>query len=237
MQLVVHDLFTDAVDPEGNLGDQNHVRRPGDAAVERDPARITSHYLDHHHPLMGAGGGVQFIDRLRRCGHRRVEAEGDDRAGQVVIDRLGHAHHRHPHPGEAVGDTQGAVAADGDQDVQAQAPEVAEDPCGDIPNLGLADGVLDRHRERIPLVRRAEDRAAQRDDACHFLRRQPGDLIGIQQAVITGMDAVNLPAAAVGCHRHGIDDGVESGCIPAAGIDRDLQTFIHCSLLIFVAEI
>jgi hypothetical protein len=114
-------------------------------------------------------------------GHRRVETEGDHRAGQVVVDRLGDADHGHPHFGEAMGVPQRAVVADGDHDIHAEAFEIGQDPCRDVTIFRIAGGVLDRHVEGVALVGRSDDRAAPGDDPRHPLRRQAGDLVGVQK--------------------------------------------------------
>ena len=108
------------------------MRVAGDAGVHRDPARVASHHLDDHDPLVRFGGGVQPVDRLGGHGDGRVEAERRLRTRQVVVDRLGDADDRHPLLQEAAGDPERAVAADRDQGVAAVLLEAPHDVVGDV---------------------------------------------------------------------------------------------------------
>ena len=87
------DQLADLVDVERPLGDQDHVAAAGDPRVERDPAGVAAHHLDHHHPVVGLGRRVQAVDRLGRDLQRGVEAEGDVGGADVVVDRLRHPEH------------------------------------------------------------------------------------------------------------------------------------------------
>jgi len=41
----------DRLVPELDLGNQDHLPSAGQARLQRDPAGIASHHLDHHHPM------------------------------------------------------------------------------------------------------------------------------------------------------------------------------------------
>ena len=64
-------------DVERHLGDQHHRGAAGDARPHRDVAGVAAHDLDHDHPVVRLGGGVEPIDRGGRDVHRGVEPEGD----------------------------------------------------------------------------------------------------------------------------------------------------------------
>ena len=70
---------------------------------------------------MALGGRVEAVDRLRRDLDGGVEAEGAVGAGEVVVDGLGDADDRQL-PRQLVGGVERAVAADGDEAVEASAP-------------------------------------------------------------------------------------------------------------------
>ena len=70
------DLLAGVLDRDRVLGDQDHVGAAGDAADDRDPARVPAHHLEHHHAVVRLGGGVQPVDRLGADVDRGVEAEG-----------------------------------------------------------------------------------------------------------------------------------------------------------------
>ena len=78
----------DFLDVEGPLRDQDHVGAAGDAGMQGDPAGVTAHHLDDHHPVVRLRGGVEAVDGLGRDLEPGVESERDVRRGQVVVDRL-----------------------------------------------------------------------------------------------------------------------------------------------------
>src|SRR5712691_1774381 len=47
-----------------DLRNQNDVRAAGDAAMQRDPAGMATHYLDDHDALVTGRRGVQSIKRI-----------------------------------------------------------------------------------------------------------------------------------------------------------------------------
>ena len=86
--------FGDAFMGEGDFRDQDDVGAAGDAAVERDPAGVAAHDLQHHDALVAVGGGVQPVEGVHHRGDGRIEAEGHGRGLKVVVDGLGHADDR-----------------------------------------------------------------------------------------------------------------------------------------------
>ena len=73
----------DLLDVERLLGDQHRRSAPpAMPGVQRDPAGVPAHHLDHEDPVVGLGGGVQPVDRLDRDVDRGVEAEGEVGAGR-----------------------------------------------------------------------------------------------------------------------------------------------------------
>ena len=117
----------DVLDVEGLLGDQHHAGAAGDAGVQRDPAGVAAHHLDDQHAVVRLGGRVQAVDRLGGDVDRGVEAEREVGAGQVVVDRLGHADDVDAEVGELGRHAERVLAADRDQRVDAVAGEVVLD--------------------------------------------------------------------------------------------------------------
>ncbi len=231
VQFIVHQLVADLFDIERYLRNQDHVRVPRDAAVQGDKAGIAPHHLYHHDPVMGLGRRVQTVDRLGGDADRRIETEGDDGAPHVVVDGLGHADHRHAFFGEAVGDLQATVAADGHQRIEAQPAEVVHHLVRQIALFPFAGRVADRHHEGVSLIGGPQDGATDAGDAVHLLRCQVDDLIGVQQAGIATFDAVNFPLPIVGGHGDRLDDGVQARRVATAGIDADLHSLLHAAPL------
>jgi len=98
----------------GDLRKQDHVAPAGNARVERDPAGVPAHHLQHHHSLVAGRRRVEPVERVGRRGHGRIEAEGEGRAAEIVVDRLGHAHHGNAMLVELLRDAQRSVAPDTD---------------------------------------------------------------------------------------------------------------------------
>src|SRR5919206_3013446 len=73
------------------FGDEYHVGAARGPAVGRNPASVSAHHFDDHHAGVRLGGRVQTVDRLHDSVDGRVEAEGEVRAVQVVVNRLRNA--------------------------------------------------------------------------------------------------------------------------------------------------
>ena len=182
--------------------------------MQRDEAGVAPHHLQDHHAIVALGGGVQLVDGLHRRGDRGVEAEGRDRAADVVVDRLGTPTMRMPFSNRLLGDGQRPVATDGDERLDAQVARVVEQLVGAV-DLEVAPVVLE-HRigERIAAVGRAQDGAAQVGDAAHAVARHRHHLVLAQQSHVAALDAQHVPAAVEGREYRGTNDGVEARASP-----------------------
>src|SRR5581483_6628852 len=154
------DQLAGLLDVKRLLGDQDHVRSAGDAGVQGDPPRLTSHDLDHEDAVVTLRGRVQAVDRVSGDLKRCVEPEGEIRPPEVVVDRLGHAHDGDPLSVEPVRHPERVLSPDRDQAVDAVAPE----------------GLGDRFRSPLAAVavgpRTAENRFPARKDSTGRLDRQ-----------------------------------------------------------------
>ena len=204
----------DLVQVIGLLGNQDDVCTTGQAAFQRDPARIAAHRLQHHHPAMAAGRGFQPCQRLGHDGHRTVEAEGALGVHQVVVDGLGHAHHRQTQRRETVGDAHRAVATDGHQRVQPQLTDIFHHLVRDIHTVT---------GERIGEVVGAQNGAALVQDAGHRLavERTRTTLDHAHEAPFdagdTGADGLD---ERIG---HPTDHRIQTRAVAAAGQDTDMK--------------
>ncbi|CAL2072087.1 hypothetical protein GPN2_22421 [Streptomyces murinus] len=194
---------------EGPLGQADAVGAGGHAGLQRDPARVPAHDLDHHHPLVGLGGGLEAVHRLGGDAHRGVEAEGAVRGGDVVVDRLGHADDRETRVGEHPGRRQGALAADRDQRVDAELPDHVGGPLAGLP-------------QPVPLQPGgAEDGAAQGQDAADRVQVE-GPVVAVEQAPVAVLESNDL--VVVLRHRavhDRTDHGVQAGAVAACGENSD----------------
>ena len=102
----------------GNFGQKHHVRAAGKAGIQRQPARLVAHDLNHHAPPVRGGGGMDAVNHVGGDIHGGVEAEGKIRAVNIVVDGLGQADHVQPLLAEQVGRFVRAVAAQRHQTIQ-----------------------------------------------------------------------------------------------------------------------
>ena len=186
------------------MGAAGHSRRAG------DPAGVAAHHLDDDDPVVRLGGGVKTVDRVAGDLHGGIEAEGVVGAGEVVVDRLGDADHRHLVGRQAAGDPERVLAADGDQSVEAKLLHARGDERGAVAAVLVGVGAGG-----------AEDRPATRQQARNLLHPQLASLAGqdagpavaqAKEGMVTVLDALADYAA---------DDRVEAGTVAAAGENAD----------------
>ncbi len=198
----------------GNFRQQDHVGAAGDAGLQRDPTGVAPHHFDDHDALVRFRGGVQAIDRVGRERHRGVESEAAGRPDNVVVDRLRHADDGDALQVELVRDAQRAVAADHHERLQSHLVKGLDDP---IRVVDLALGVSTGYSNGIAVIGGAENGPAEAKNAGDVLRRQDARASRVEQAVEAVFETDDLdPGVESGLH-DGANNGVEAGCITAAG--------------------
>src|SRR5581483_7103601 len=177
-----------------------------------DPAGVPAHDLHDQHPLVRLGGGLQPVQGLRRHGHRGVEAEGDVRDGDVVVDGLGHAHDRQPVVRQQPGRLQRALAADRDDRVEAEFRDMALGPLHAVPQMFRAH------------PGGAEDGAAAGQDAADGVEVEL-EIVALQEALPAVPETDDLVAVVGdGTVHDGPDDGVQAGAVAAGGEDTNAHS-------------
>lgn len=101
------------------LRQENVLRAVGDAAPQGNVARVASHDLDDAAALMGGGGVAHLVDGVHGGVHRRVKANRIVRTGNIQIDGSGNADGVDPQRGELARSSEGTVAADDHDAVDA----------------------------------------------------------------------------------------------------------------------
>ena len=211
---------------EWDLGYQDHIPAARNPRVRGDPARIAPHDLKHHHAIVALRGGAEPVERVGGAGHRGIEAEGQDRGLQVVINGLGHADDRDALLEELLGDAQGSITADAHQGAQAQLPDVStgrgQDFAGDAGGFAVA-GL--GGKPALVLVRRAENGAPGEEQGVHLLVIQRLVAQRIEEALVSIQEADGVPSALAGALDDSPDDGVEAGAIAPAR--ENANAFAH----------
>jgi len=68
-------MFAHLGDVEGPFGHEDRRRAAGRASHERDPSRVPTHDLDHHHSVVAFRRCVQSVDRVGGDLNRGVKPE------------------------------------------------------------------------------------------------------------------------------------------------------------------
>ena len=216
--IALAETLGDDGDVERNLRDQDRIGSAGDAGVQRDPPGVAAHHFHDHDAPVRFGRRMQAIDRIGREVDGRVESEAVRRPDDIVVDGLRDADDRDALLAEFVRDRERAVAADDHQRAQLHLVEHLDDAIGIVPR---AIGCLDHLGERIPAVHRAENRAAEPQDAGDVARRERARAARLDQAVEAVLDADALDAAVGRRLDDCANDGVETGGVAAAGEDAE----------------
>jgi len=148
------------------------------------------------------------------------------RAGDVVVDRLGHADNGDAAGKELVADGQRAVATDDDQGVEREPVAGVDAPLRVVHGLAVA---LARVGEGVAAVGGAEDGAADPQDAGHVLGQQHARAVGVEQPVEAVLQAQDPDSRVDGGLDDGPDDRVEAGGVAAARQDTDALDVRHAA--------
>src|SRR4029079_4542567 len=90
-RLTRFDHARDFVEIEWNFGNQNNIGAACDAAVQRDPAGVATHYFDHHDSPVTRRRGVHPIERVHYDCDSRIESERRRSGFDIVVDCLRNA--------------------------------------------------------------------------------------------------------------------------------------------------
>ena len=196
----------------------------GEPGGQRDPSGVTAHHLDHDDPLVALRRGVQALERLDDDLDGGLEPDGVVGRLEVVVDRLGHADDvLEALVDELLRERHRAVAADDDQALEGELVQVRHALLRHVHDLDAAVGQLDRVRERVRPVARAEHRPAARQHVRH-LRGAEVDVLLLVEALEPVPDPDDLPAVGLsGVEGHRADDTVEARAVTTAGQDPDAR--------------
>src|ERR1035437_1891335 len=201
----------DLLEGHGDLGDQDEVRTTGQASHQGHPTGVPAHHLDHHHPVVRGGGGVEAVERLGNPAHRGVEADAVVGDREVVVHRLGDADHLPTVVRQPGGHREGVIAADGDQGSQLGPAQVAQD---------LLAAALALHGVG---ARASQHGTAQLEDAREETAVQLDEVAVADQACPSVLDTNDSITVGQGTPSHPADGRVEPGSVTAPGKDADAQ--------------
>ena len=217
----------------GDFRNEDHVGPAAESAVQGDPSGVTSHHFDHHDTFVAACRGVQAVERIDHHFDGGVKAEGHVRGGQIIVDRLGHADHRHARFLQLQGGAERSVPADTDQGAEPESLEgfarFGQDGFRDLRFFARADFGC-----KASAIDRSEDRSAHRHDAVHPVRIELAVAHRREEPLVAVGKPVSIPSLLVGGADHAADYRVEPRTIPAAGQHPDPLDF--CALHVSAKE-
>ena len=216
------DIFIRPID----LRQENHIPTAGDPRVQGDPTGVPSHHLQHHHPFMAGGRGVEAVEGIGGGGDRRVEAEGEGGGRQIVVDRLGNANHGDAELMQLLRDRERSISPHADQaadgELSHRLRHLLQQPRVERHSLILAEG-----GRETPFVGGAENGAPLREDAGGGagIERHVADRI--DQSFKTAQKSDAAIAQPFGCLDGGPDHRVEPWAVATAGQNTDAR-FTAC---------
>src|SRR5439155_19315219 len=98
----------------GNLGDQDDVSTSSNGGTQGNPARVASHHLQHHHPVMTLGRGHELVHSIGGHLNGGLIAECEVCRRQIIVDGLGNTDDVESFLEERLRNTLRAVAANVD---------------------------------------------------------------------------------------------------------------------------
>ena len=226
LRITAADEGGDLIEVEGNFRDKDHARATRDTAPQRDPSGVATHDFQNHHALVGFGGGVESVEAINDGGDGAVETEGHRGGAEIVIDRFRHADDG---PSGAVKLERGGertIAAHHDERADFQpihrVLRAGYDFLGHLRDIARAD-----LGGEVTLVRAAEDRAAELEDADGVGGCQDTEITGREQPLEAVLEADDLPAELVRRADDAMDDRIKSGAIAAAVEDSDAHKTLN----------
>jgi len=200
--------LANAVEVRGEFGDDGDFGAGADGGHEGEITGVAAHDFDQEAAAVGAGGVFNFIDELHDGVGGGVEADADVGVGDVVVDGAGKADDADAEFVEFLGASEGAVAADDDEGVDAVGGE-------DVGGAAAAFFVV-----KSFAAGGLEDGAAFFEDAAEGAGVE-FDVVFIEDALVAVVESEDADVLAMGGFGGGADGGVHSGRIAAGGEDAE----------------
>ena len=210
------DHARDLVVIERDFGNQNDIGATGDAALQRDPPRVASHYFDDNDPPMAGRRSVQSIQRIHHDINGRIETERNRRRFEIVVDRLRYADAVDASLLQLLRSHQRSVAANDDQRLHA---EVLQDLPGVCNALCRKDCPIARADfcNEMAAIGGTKNRPAQRHDSGHSLPIE-NDVIARRQQAFKAIAKTNhFPSELIRCQHYGAQNRIKPRTVATAG--------------------
>src|SRR5439155_5319294 len=204
------------VEIEWDFRNQNNVCSSGDAAVQRDPAGMATHYFDHHDSPVTGCRSMHPIERVHYDSDSRVESECCRSGLEVVVDGFGNPDAIDASLLQLLRRDHRTIAADNDQRPYLKLIQYLLGTCNDVlrhnrPIAGADFG------NKMAAIRRADDRAAQRHDSVNALAIEDDMIAGRKKSFESVSKTNYFPPKFLRRQYRASQNRVKSGAIATAG--------------------
>ncbi len=158
-------IVSDDVEIERDLGEEDDIGTRRNAGVQRKPAGVSTHDFHDHDAVVAGGGRVDAVEGFGCDRDGCLEAEGDIRTPQIVVNGFGDTDAVDASVGEGFGSGHGAVATDDDERLDAVQVEMCHTDIGEVFELDRAVGIFtDGVCLWVGFVGRTQDGATDTED-------------------------------------------------------------------------
>src|SRR3989440_1637262 len=214
----------DLVEIEWNFWNQNNVRPPSDAAMQRDPAGMASHYFAHHDSPVAGRRCMHPIECVHYDSDSRIESECCRSGLEIVVDGLGDADAIDASFLQLLRRDHRTITADNDQRPYLKLIQYLLCACNDVLRHNRPIASTDFGNE-MPAIRRADDRAAQRHDPVNALAIENNMIAGRKKSFESVTKTNHFPPKFLRRQYHASQNRVKSGAIATAG--QNANPWLH----------
>src|SRR5579872_4500698 len=225
-------VVADFMNSEWNLRNEYDVGATRDPRFQRDPARISAHYFNHHDAMMRFRGGVNFINRVGRGYQRRIETEGDFGGEKIVVDSFRHAHDLHALFEKLQRDLLRTISANADDGIDSELMRVGDHFVRNVAHdfHAIFNGAV---AEGIAAVSSAEDSSATGQNSADIFEREWPRFFRPDQTVEAVRNANDLPVVLEdGGFNDRADNRIQTGSVSAPGANADSADVRHGGALL-----
>src|SRR5579872_4700471 len=230
-------VVADFLNSEWNLRNEYDVGATRDPRFQRDPARISAHYFNHHDAMMRLRSGVDFVDRIGRSHQRCIETKRDFGGEKIVVDSFRHAHDLHALFEKLQRDLLRTISANADDGIDSELMRVGDHFVRNVAHdfHAIFNGAV---AEGIAAVSSAEDSSATGQNSADIFEGEWPRFFGPDQAVEAVRNANDLPVVLEdGGFNDRADNRIQTGSVSAPGANADSADVRHCGALLVYCEL
>src|SRR6266404_929378 len=210
----------DLVVVKRDFRNQNNIGATGNAAVQCDPAGVTSHHFYDHDTFVTCGRGVQPVERVHHNVDRGIKSECHRSRFEIVIDRLGNADAIDARFLQLKRGDHRAVAADNDQRLNSKFVQYLASLCDHFSGNDRTVTGADLS-DKMPTIGCADDGSSQRHDSVGTFPIQDDVIPWWKKSLKTVAKANHFPAKLFSRENYAAQDGIKPGTVATTGQNTD----------------